>query len=241
MFQGLQGSHFAKWENLYVLTRWGQRIHTSPLLLCISVHCHNLCKNGEGKTNGLKQALPSVTSYLSCYSSGLAHFLYTARVDSEFPYMHTRFRMPQTCCTHVWSVGLQLGPWWYMYLCVWMHTMTSVCSALFKTRILVIKYPKGVLTEGNRFPLSRFFLIVWADGIRSWNWPGGNLCLCLPYWAGSVMLAPAESLGSWAEAVLRYPSALCTIWLHPWIYASANQHPTLYLYFFLTSLSHNSI
>lgn len=51
-------------------------------------------------------------------------------------------------------------------------------------------------------------LIDWADGIRSWNWPGGNLCLCLPYWAGSVMPAPAESLGSWAEAVLRYPSAL---------------------------------
>lgn len=51
-------------------------------------------------------------------------------------------------------------------------------------------------------------LIVQADGIRSWNWPGGNLGLCLPYWAGSVMLVPAESLGSWAEAVLRYPGAL---------------------------------
>lgn len=149
-----------------MLTRWGQRIHTSPLLLCISVHCDNFYKNGGGKTNGLKQALPSLTSYLFfCYSSGLAHFLYTARVDSEFPYTHVRFGVPQTCCTHVWSVGLLLGPLWHMYLCVWMHTMASVCSALFKTRILVIKYPKGVLTEVNGFPLSHFC----SHRLGKWN------------------------------------------------------------------------
>lgn len=91
-----------------------------------------------------------------------------------------------------------------MYSCAWMHTMARVCSALFKTRFLVVKYPKGVLTEVNGFHLSSFF----SHRIRSWNWPGGNLCLCLPYWAGSVMLVPAESLGSWAEAVLGYPGAL---------------------------------
>lgn len=127
--------------------------------------CHNLYKNGEGKTNGLKQALPSVNSYLFCYSSVLAHFLYTARVDLEFPYKHIIFRVPQTCCTHVWSVGLQLGPWWYMYLCVWMHTMASMCLALFKTRILVTKYPKGALTEVNGFPLNHFC----THRLNRWN------------------------------------------------------------------------
>lgn len=34
--------------------------------------------------------------------------------------------------------------------------MASVCSALSKTRILVTKYPKRVLTEVNGFPLSCF-------------------------------------------------------------------------------------
>lgn len=38
-----------------------------------------------------------------------------------------------------------------------MHTMARVCSALFKTRFLVAKYPKGVLTEVNGFHLSSFF------------------------------------------------------------------------------------
>lgn len=76
-----------------------------PENTCITLTFMYFCplsQNGEGKTNGMKQVLPSVTSYLFfCYGSGLAHFFYTARVESEFPYTHIRFRKPETDCTHM--------------------------------------------------------------------------------------------------------------------------------------------
>lgn len=37
-----------------------------------------------------------------------------------------------------------------------MHAMASTCSSLFKTGILVVKYPEGVPSEVNRFYLIFF-------------------------------------------------------------------------------------
>lgn len=77
-----------------------------PENICItltvtSTYYHSFCNSGEGKTNGLEQALPSVTYYLPfCYSAGLAHSLYTAMVDSGFSYTPIRFREPEACCTY---------------------------------------------------------------------------------------------------------------------------------------------
>lgn len=113
--------------------------------------------------------------------------------------------------------------------CVCPCTPWQVCAQVSSRLVLQLSGTQrgGVLSEVNRFYLRTWVssFIGQGDGIRSWNWPDGNLCLCLPYWVGSEILVSAESLGRWAEAVLRYSSALClscTIWLHPWIYASAN-------------------
>ena len=49
-----------------------------------------------------------------------------------------------------------------------MHAMASMCSSLFKTGILVVKYPEGILSEVNRFYVSRVSSFIGqADGIRS--------------------------------------------------------------------------
>lgn len=107
------GEHnFREWESLYELARWGWRIiHLLPFLLLISVYCHNYCRSEEGKTNGLEQALPSVTYYLLfCHSGGLARSLYTATVDSQFSHTPIRSREPETCCTHCVNHGTATGP-----------------------------------------------------------------------------------------------------------------------------------
>lgn len=132
----------------------------------------------------------------------------------------------------------------HAFVCARINTMASEGSTLLKSRTLVIKYPKRILTEVNGFSLSHFFshrLGRWNKILKLARWKFMPVLALLSGKCDAGACRVLRELGWSCPQAPQCSVALWAIWLHPWIYASANQHPTLYLYFFLTSLSHSSI